>query len=313
MRPLHTIASDHGSRSRRLGIVAAVLTFTTAAAAGAAAHTQPQLSQMALRASDLPHGTGVIRQHYVNGSGGRVYVRDFDVGGIRRGRAGGAFVESVMLLEDDRSTTRADLRAIGHSWSSRAGRRAIAREVVAASGRHSGVTTRDVRFRSVRRIGAGDRALVLRFSVRTRAGRLHAVAAGVIVDRVLGLLDMTAAPRSHLQRRTASLLRAMAAHMREGLSPRNTVPPAISGVAAVGQTLNASSGTWDPATPPTALAYQWQRCDASGAACGPIAGANQPTYTVVGADVGSRLRVEVTATDAAGRGTALSPFTAAVP
>jgi len=55
-------------------------------------------------------------------------------------------------------------------------------------------------------------------------------------------------------------------------APVNTAAPTISGSPVVGQTLTASSGSWSGSL--TSYAYQWQRCDSSGAACAAIAGAN---------------------------------------
>ncbi len=52
--------------------------------------------------------------------------------------------------------------------------------------------------------------------------------------------------------------------------------PAISGTAQVGLTLTAATGTWAPA--PGSYAYQWWRCDATGAACVAIAGATSSSY-----------------------------------
>ena len=53
--------------------------------------------------------------------------------------------------------------------------------------------------------------------------------------------------------------------------PANTAAPTITGTAQVGETLTAQNGTWSNS--PTAFQYQWQRCNASGAACANIAGA----------------------------------------
>ncbi|HEV7584507.1 MAG TPA: S8 family serine peptidase [Solirubrobacteraceae bacterium] len=80
--------------------------------------------------------------------------------------------------------------------------------------------------------------------------------------------------------------------------PANTAPPAISGSAKVGQTLSASSGSWTES--PTAYAYQWQRCDSTGAGCAAIEGATAATHPVTSADLGLTLRVAVKASNSAG-------------
>ena len=93
-------------------------------------------------------------------------------------------------------------------------------------------------------------------------------------------------------------------------APVNTSPPTISGTAQVGQTLTAGNGTWSNA--PTSFAYQWLRCNGGGNSCDTVANATQQTYTLVAADVGSTMRVRVTATNADGSGAAQSEQTAVV-
>jgi hypothetical protein len=78
----------------------------------------------------------------------------------------------------------------------------------------------------------------------------------------------------------------------------------------VGQTLTATTGTWAGA--PTAFAFAWQRCDATGSVCTSIAGATGQTYVVAGADLGSTIRVAVTATNPFGSTTAVSAPTSVV-
>ena len=87
-------------------------------------------------------------------------------------------------------------------------------------------------------------------------------------------------------------------------APRNTTRPSISGDARVGEELTAEEGTWT--NTPTSFAYQWQRCDIDAISCVVVAGATGKTYGVRAADVGFRLRVEVTARNASGAGSALS-------
>jgi hypothetical protein len=95
------------------------------------------------------------------------------------------------------------------------------------------------------------------------------------------------------------------------LPPTNTSPPVLSGVAQEGQTLSASAGTWEGTTPLT-YAYAWKRCDAGGSACVAIDGATDASYAIVAAEVGSTVRVAVTATNAAGSASASSSQTAVV-
>ena len=92
--------------------------------------------------------------------------------------------------------------------------------------------------------------------------------------------------------------------------PANTAPPAISGSAQQGQTLTAAAGSWNGSTPLN-YAYQWQRCDSTGASCAPLA-ATGTTDVLAPADVGSTIRVSVTAANSAGSTTATSAPTAAV-
>lgn len=92
--------------------------------------------------------------------------------------------------------------------------------------------------------------------------------------------------------------------------PANTAPPTISGTTTVGHTLTADDGTWTNS--PTSFTYQWLRCNGGGNKCKPITGATMKTYTLVAADAGKTLRVDVTATNASGSATARSAQTAAV-
>lgn len=96
-------------------------------------------------------------------------------------------------------------------------------------------------------------------------------------------------------------------------APANTVAPAISGTPRDGSTLAASTGTWTGTTP-ISYGYQWQRCDGGGT-CTNV-GTGAATYTLGPADVGSTVRVVVTATNSVGSAAATSggvAVTAAAP
>lgn len=93
--------------------------------------------------------------------------------------------------------------------------------------------------------------------------------------------------------------------------PVNNALPTISGTARQGQTLTATNGQWGGVSP-IAYAYQWQRCNSSGSSCGAISKATNQNYVASSNDVGRTIRVEVTATNADGKGQALSAATAAI-
>ena len=86
--------------------------------------------------------------------------------------------------------------------------------------------------------------------------------------------------------------------------PVNSVKPAVSGAATVGQELKVSTGTWTPK--PSSYGYQWQRCTSTGTDCLNVAGATSRAYGVRSADVDHRLRALVTARAASGRSTVAS-------
>ena len=81
--------------------------------------------------------------------------------------------------------------------------------------------------------------------------------------------------------------------------PVNTSPPTLVGRPIVGDTMGAATGTWS-AEPPVEFDYQWQRCQRAELVCHDIRGATDDTYTVVRADVGSRLRCVIRATNVEG-------------
>src|SRR6202011_1663007 len=94
-------------------------------------------------------------------------------------------------------------------------------------------------------------------------------------------------------------------------APVNEAPPTIKGTAQQGKSLEEAHGKWSNS--PTGYAYQWQQCDGAGANCKAITGATGQSYVPVEADVGHTLRVEETASNAAGSSApATSLATAAV-
>ena len=118
--------------------------------------------------------------------------------------------------------------------------------------------------------------------------------------RVVGTASNTAGSTNATSAQTAQIA---------GATPVNQVLPAISGTPTQGQTLTTSTGTWG-GTPPFTFANQWKRCDSTGANCVNVA--TTASYVLGAIDVGSRIRVVVTATNSLGSGTATSNATAQV-
>jgi hypothetical protein len=75
----------------------------------------------------------------------------------------------------------------------------------------------------------------------------------------------------------------------------STTAPSIGGRAVSTLSLTLAQGAWagEPA-----LMQAWYRCDVNGESCAPIAGATGTTYVLGAADVGTRLKVRVTADNA---------------
>jgi hypothetical protein len=83
-------------------------------------------------------------------------------------------------------------------------------------------------------------------------------------------------------------------------TPASTSRPTVSGGAEETQALMQSAGTWSGG--PTSRSIQWERCNSIGSACAAIAGATGHSYTLTAADVGSTIRIQETAANAAGIG-----------
>jgi hypothetical protein len=114
----------------------------------------------------------------------------------------------------------------------------------------------------------------------------------------------------------AAVLLPAAGVTAQAAAPRNTAEPTISGRAEQGRTLSSTRGTWT-GTDPITYTRQWVRCGPDGGQpdggnCAIVSGATGSQYTLRGADVGFRMRVRVTATNADGSQTVASNPTATV-
>jgi YD repeat-containing protein len=101
---------------------------------------------------------------------------------------------------------------------------------------------------------------------------------------------------------TGRLIKTMrppaSASLWSGAVVKNQTAPILSGSPVVGIRMAISTGTW--ANGPSAYAYQWQDCNASGGECKPILGGTNANYTPTISDVGHTLIGRVTATNGGG-------------
>ena len=96
----------------------------------------------------------------------------------------------------------------------------------------------------------------------------------------------------------------------DAIAPVATAVPKLTGTAQDGSRLTATSGTFT-GTAPLRYAYEWQRC--SGGTCTAIPDApDAATYDLAPEDIGTTVRVRVSASNPGGRATADSAATAAV-
>jgi hypothetical protein len=88
--------------------------------------------------------------------------------------------------------------------------------------------------------------------------------------------------------------------------PLNVSAPTVvsSETPAQGTTISATTGSWTGAQ---TFTYQYERCNSDGTACTAIGSAqSSPTYTLVAADVGMSLKVDVAASNTAGAAAAVT-------
>jgi len=272
---------------------AALLMLVITSASAAPDPHQPSLAAMAIAGTDLSPGAKVSRQGYRRESSFALYYERVFRRGASFRKARLLDLEADVGLASDPGKARSFVSGIERALKSKKLRRQLANEVLA--GAPPGVK---VTFGRVGNVAIGDQAFIAPFSISIK-GLVHLqfMIAAVRVDRVDQILFLAGMPGTKLSRgKVAALLRLADAHITAGLTPTVITAPTIGGTPQSGQTLTATSGVWT--NTPSSYAYQWLRCDGTGANCQPIVDATTSTYVVADADVGSTVRVEVTATDA---------------
>jgi hypothetical protein len=284
-----------------LSAVGAGSTYASAGALGPPAGG-PDLAQIAFAESDFP-GSKVKRQGYVRPDPDlgfiAEYEREFRVLSVKLGRKRLVGLENDVALARNADDAQSVITffVLGLALGSDEVAKSLAKEF--------GVKPTAVRVGPPRKAGGGEESVAIRIRIATRAGEVHIVLAIVRVGRVVSLFYLAGLPKVRLGPAEIKRLAQLAArHMRDGLAPTNISLPATAGIAQAGQFLTASLGAWSNA--PGGFAYQWQRCDATGAACTDRAGATAQSYPVASEDVGLTLRVAVRASNKYGSRTAFS-------
>jgi hypothetical protein len=288
----------------RLVLRLAVLAAAGASAVVAVAAT-PDASQMVLQPADVPGAK--VANHATKPGKGYVaaYTRIFS---LQRpyGRSALVLIESDAGLASTAAIATKDFAALRTYFRSKKGREELATALVKGLG--TTVKRKDLTLGALRTPAIGDSAIELPATLKLKGGRVYTAFTYFRLDRVVETL-VTFGVRPVVQADVTTLGSLIVAHVGAQFVPGSTAPPAVAGTPQQGQTLTASPGTWDNG--PT-FAYQWQRCDAAGAACVDVAGATAQTYAVSSSDVGTTLRVNVTATNRFGTATAQSTPTTAV-
>jgi hypothetical protein len=297
------------SLARIAPAVACVALLGAGVGAATAARVGPNLALVALTPKDVGGGAKIVSQHAVRSPGFEAaFERELEFGSGIVGRSRLFYLTSTIELARTVATAEAELDSTRDTLATKKGRIAVVKAMEAELRKSLGDSLKAAAMGTIRhpRIGAG--AIVVPIAVTTTSGRMQVIVTYLRVNRLLATMSIvgsTVAP-SDVER----LLRVTADRARTQLGPVPLGPPSIAGVAAVGEVLTASSGSWSGGA--TSYGYRWSRCDTGGAACVGIPGATEPTYVPTALDAGFTLRVTVTARNGAGRATAVSPPTAVV-
>jgi hypothetical protein len=286
-------------------LAAAVLVALAAAAAAVAAPGTPDVSQMALRATDIP-GAKVTTQGVQRVEGYEAAYSRSLAPKAPWGRSKIVFVVSEVDLANTADGATSDFADVQREFRTQKARDAfamvMAKAIAGKNTKRSSVAVGKLRAPKI-----GDTAVELPVSVKLKKGRAYFSVLFFRLDRAV-VFHLVAGLRPIVANDSVVLGTFVTSHIGEGLVPLPVTAPAITGTAQQGQTLTATAGTWGN-TPQ--LSYQWQSCDAAGA-CADIAGATASTYVVGAADAGKTLRVVEKATNRFGTATAQSTATAVI-
>ena len=292
-----------------VGIAAAACaTATVAGSAGARpVASNPTAAQLTLMATDFPGAVAAGGAVKDGGAAAPGYERLI----VLKAPFGTSHYQEIVSIAYLVETTPLAARFYateGHFFSSKAGRTALVKEFAKTASLSAGSAT----LITPRALGVGDSSMEAGFVARQAkgSGRVNLSISLVRVDRAV-IIDVAIGKSTVVAKQDAvALSQLVVHHIDAAFEPGAVTPPSIGGSTVHGDTLAATTGSWNGA--PTAYAYQWNRCDATGNACVAIPGATAPTYVLGSADIGTTLRVAVTASNHYGSATSTSAASATV-
>ncbi|HEX4519325.1 MAG TPA: hypothetical protein VH063_07065 [Gaiellaceae bacterium] len=268
---------------------------------------------MVLALSDFPAGATIVSANAKRSSfmlsiaTSSSYARTFS--GVVIGHTRLLTLFSAVQVASNAAKAEVEMQALTDELSSKTLRSSIGRGFSAGLGQEGFASAHVVRDRTLK---AGDTAVDLGFSFKSSSGGAY-YAELMYVEKgpeIATLLIVSGQPGLSAGQSTG-IAKTVVAHIEAATTPpANTTAPTVGGTVGPGSILSSKTGTWSG--PGLTFAYSWLRCDATGAACTPIAGATSASYTVSNADVGATLALEVAATNAASTVSATSKPTAVV-
>jgi hypothetical protein len=262
---------------------------------------------MALALTDFPSGTRIESQGYTRDPDFVAsYERDFEVRGGRVGASRLLFAFEGLDVERSVADARLSFELAARIFRGKQGTQLLKALLVS-----EGLDPKAISVGTIRRPKIGHGAIVIPLRLTQQGLRFEFTISLLRFDRVLLSVGLIGVPGGKVRLADANRLsRVAVTRTRAGLVPTSVVAPALAGTPQPGQALTAARGTWTGDQ--LAYAYQWERCDATGAGCVGIAGATAATYTVATGDLASTVRVIVTARNRLGSASASSTASAVV-
>lgn len=261
---------------------------------------------LALKASDFAPGVRIGRRTRSSLSNAEVFQQTLD-GRIRLGPARFLGLTEVVTVYEDTRTAREDFTATARTWRTSWFRRSTATTIRAEVNRRSDELASRVVFGRVRT--SGDLGVVLPLVVVTRLGPVPAEIVVVLVDRAVNTLVTVGVPGDRYGRHTGRdvdrVVEIVRQRMRLAFTLSPLAPPSLSGTMQAGRRAVVAGARWSGA--PDTTTYAWWRCDETGRRCARIAHADSDTYRLTRAEIGFRVRADVTARNTVSVAIASSP------